>query len=72
VLQCEATKLPFVDDSFDTVVANHMLYHLDDPGGPVAVALNGEDHLAELFALGEAVGRRGIVRGAERLRQRSS
>jgi ubiquinone/menaquinone biosynthesis C-methylase UbiE len=25
VLQCDATKLPFANDSFDTVVANHML-----------------------------------------------
>jgi ubiquinone/menaquinone biosynthesis C-methylase UbiE len=76
VLQCDATKLPFADDSFDTVIANHMLYHLDDPlaalrefarvlrpGGHVAASLNGEDHLVELLALGEAIGRRGIVRG---------
>jgi ubiquinone/menaquinone biosynthesis C-methylase UbiE len=76
VLQCDATRLPFADDSFDTVIANHMLYHLDDPraalrefarvlrpGGHVAAALIGEDHLAELLALGAAIGRRGMVRG---------
>jgi ubiquinone/menaquinone biosynthesis C-methylase UbiE len=76
VLQCDATKLPFANDSYNTVIANHMLYHLDDngtalrefarvvrPGGQVAAALNGEDHLAELRALCEAIGWRGMVRG---------
>jgi ubiquinone/menaquinone biosynthesis C-methylase UbiE len=76
VVHCDATKLPFAHDSFDTVIANHMLYHLDDPraalrefsrvlrpGGHVAAAINGQDHLAELLALGEAIGRRGIVPG---------
>jgi ubiquinone/menaquinone biosynthesis C-methylase UbiE len=76
VLQCDATKLPFADDSFDTVIANHMLYHLDDPraalrefarvlrpGGHVAAALIGENHLTELLALGESIGRLGMLRG---------
>ncbi|GAB4056477.1 class I SAM-dependent methyltransferase [Catellatospora paridis] len=70
VRQCDATELPFADASFDAVVANHMLYHLDDPaaalrefrrvlrpGGKVAVAVNGSDHLAELNTLGPAIGR---------------
>ncbi|GAA1366577.1 class I SAM-dependent methyltransferase [Catellatospora chokoriensis] len=70
VRQCDATDLPFADVAFDTVVANHMLYHLDDPaaalrefrrvlrpGGRVAVAVNGSDHLDELNAIGPAIGR---------------
>ncbi|MEU8078224.1 class I SAM-dependent methyltransferase [Catellatospora citrea] len=70
VRQCDATDLPFADAAFDTVVANHMLYHLDDPtaalrefrrvlrpGGRVAVAVNGSDHLDELNAIGPAIGR---------------
>ena len=60
--------------SFDTVIANHMLYHLDDPpaalrefarvlrpGGRVALATNGTDHLAELDAVALAVGRPGLI-----------
>ena len=70
VLRCDAAALPFRDASFDTVIANHMLYHLDDPdvalrefarvlrpGGQLAVAVNGRDHLAELNAIGPAIGR---------------
>jgi SAM-dependent methyltransferase len=61
VLRADAARLPFAEGSFDTVIANHMLYHLDDPiaalrdfarvvapGGRVAVALNGRDHMADL------------------------
>jgi SAM-dependent methyltransferase len=64
VLRCDATALPVRAGSFDTVIANHMLYHLDDPevalrefarvlrpGGSVAIATNGRDHMAELDAL---------------------
>jgi SAM-dependent methyltransferase len=70
VQQCDATDLPFPAGSFDTVVANHMLYHLDDPeaalrefarvlrgGGRLAVAANGRDHLDELSAVARAIGR---------------
>lgn len=70
VQQCDATDLPFPDASFDTVVANHMLYHLDDPiaglrefarvlrpGGRLAIATNGTDHLDELNAIGPVIGR---------------
>lgn len=74
VEQCDATDLPFPDASFDTVIANHMLYHLDDPdaalsefarvlrpGGRVAIATNGSDHMRELVAIGPAVGRPDIT-----------
>lgn len=70
VQRCDATDLPFDDTAFDTVIANHMLYHLDDPaaalrefarvlrpGGRLAVAVNGRDHLEELDAIGPAIGR---------------
>lgn len=70
VCRCDATALPFRDAGFDTVVANHMLYHLDDPGlalrefarvlrpgGWLAVATNGSGHMAELDALTAAIGR---------------
>jgi SAM-dependent methyltransferase len=74
VEQCHAAELPFADASFDAVIANHMLYHLDDPdaalrefarvlrpGGRLAVALNGADHHAELSAVGPAIGRLDLV-----------
>lgn len=70
VLRCDAVRLPFADASFDTVVANHMLYHLNEltaalrefvrvlrPGGRVAVTTNGDNHLAELNAVALAIGR---------------
>ncbi|SBT53392.1 class I SAM-dependent methyltransferase [Micromonospora narathiwatensis] len=76
VHQCDAADLPFSEASFDTVIANHMLYHLDDPvaalgefarvlrpGGRLAVAVNGSDHLAELMAIGSAVGRSDLALG---------
>lgn len=70
VQQCDAADLPFGDASFDTVIANHMLYHLDDadaalrefarvlrPCGRVAIAVNGAGHLTALEAIGQAIGR---------------
>lgn len=78
VRQCDAASLPFADASFDTVVANHMLYHLDDPedallefrrvlrpGGQLAIAVNGADHLAELKAIGPLIGRPDLVTAVE-------
>ncbi|GAA0528231.1 hypothetical protein GCM10010172_06030 [Paractinoplanes ferrugineus] len=69
VRRCEAGALPFADGGFDTVVANHMLYHVDDPaavlrefarvlrpGGRLAVATNGRRHMAELKDLGTGMG----------------
>jgi SAM-dependent methyltransferase len=70
VEQCDAADLPFPSTSFDTLIANHMLYHLDDPaaalrefnrvlrpGGRLAAAVNGREHLKELNAIGPAIGR---------------
>jgi SAM-dependent methyltransferase len=55
---CDAQDLPFPDDSFDVVVANHMLYHVPEPARAVAefarvlrrdgtllAATNGPNHL---------------------------
>ncbi|WP_250008018.1 methyltransferase domain-containing protein [Actinoplanes sp. M2I2] len=64
VVRGSATALPFAAGRFDGLVANHMLYHLDDPdaglrefarvlrpGGRLAVSVNGGDHLAEIQEL---------------------
>lgn len=80
VTQCDAAALPFDDATFDAVVANHMLYHVDDPnaalrgfarvvrpGGRVFIALNGDDHLAELFAVGSAIGRASVIKKEARV-----
>jgi SAM-dependent methyltransferase len=63
--ECDVQGLPFPSDSFDVVVANHMLYHVPDPdlaiselarvmapAGVVIVATNGYGHMA---ALNEAI-----------------
>ena len=60
----DAANLPFADDRFDLVFANHMLYHVPDlprtvtelgrvlrPGGRLVAATNGGDHLAEIAVL---------------------
>lgn len=80
VRQCDATTLPFSDANFDIVIANHMLYHLDDPkaalrefarvlrpGGRLHVALNERDHIVELLELGAAVGRPSPILDAARI-----
>ena len=80
VKQCDASDLPFSDNTFDLVIANHMLYHLDDPeaalkefarvlrkGGRLRASLNGRDHIEELLALGQAVGRPSPIVGAARI-----
>ena len=58
---CDVQSLPFDDDAFDVVVANHMLYHVPDPDRGVAelarvlrrdgvllVATNGYGHMREI------------------------
>lgn len=60
----DAQTIPFADASFDTVIANHMLYHVPGlhralreirrvlrPDGRLFAATNGEQHMAELTAL---------------------
>jgi ubiquinone/menaquinone biosynthesis C-methylase UbiE len=60
----DAQDLPFADESFDVLLANHMLYHVPDrprafaeirrvlvPGGVFHAATNGDGHFEELQAL---------------------
>lgn len=60
----DVRDLPFEDGSFDTAIANHMLYHVPEPsqalreiarvlrhGGLVFAGTNGEDHLREIKEL---------------------
>ncbi|KAF2000910.1 S-adenosyl-L-methionine-dependent methyltransferase [Amniculicola lignicola CBS 123094] len=80
VRQCGAEELPFEDQTFDVVVANHMLYHVNSPsaalaefsrvlkpGGAAIIALNGMDHLDELLSLGEKIGRPSTIRNQARI-----
>jgi SAM-dependent methyltransferase len=59
-LNLDAQHLPFADDTFNAVLANHMLYHVPDlpraarelarvlvPGGVLLAATNGRAHLRE-------------------------
>lgn len=59
----DAQALPFEDDAFNVVIANHMLYHVLDidktlreirrvlkPGGQLYTTTNSEDHLSEMSA----------------------
>jgi SAM-dependent methyltransferase len=61
-------RLPFPDDSFDMVIANHMLYHSPNPssalreiarvlrpGGTLMASTNGPGHLEELYAVDATV-----------------
>lgn len=62
----DVQELPFVSDSFDAVVANHMLFHVPEreralteisrvlrTGGTAIATTNGRDHLRELDARSE-------------------
>jgi len=60
----DAQFLPFTSESYDLVIANHMLYHVPDidkalseihrvliPGGTLIATTNGENHLVEIRTL---------------------
>jgi SAM-dependent methyltransferase len=59
--QIDAQSIPYSDETFDIVIANHMLYHVPDrpkalgeirrvlkPGGHLVASTNGEAHLGGL------------------------
>lgn len=67
--EADVSALPFADQSFDVVIAMHMLYHVPDqeqavaemhrvlkPGGTLAVTNNGADNLRQLYALTTTLG----------------
>ncbi len=69
LLQLDAQVIPFGEQSFDAVVANHMLYHIPDlpralgeirrilsHGGKLYAATNGVEHMHELHELVNSVG----------------
>jgi SAM-dependent methyltransferase len=76
----DVVALPFAKDSFDAVMANHMLYHVADielavrearrvlvEGGTFLAVANATAHLAELDALlAEVSGRDGWWRPSQR------
>ncbi len=64
----DVEELPFADDAFDLVIANHMLYHVPNrpkafaeirralrPGGALIAATNGRDNMRALDSLALAV-----------------
>ena len=70
----DAQALPFEDDAFDMVIANHMLYHVPDlskalsevrrvlkPGGRLFAATNGKNHMRELDDLSRDLVKEGVV-----------
>jgi SAM-dependent methyltransferase len=63
-INTDVQAIPFPTDTFNIVIANHMLYHVPDlsravyelarvlkPGGRVCAATNGLNHMRELHAL---------------------
>lgn len=66
--EVDIQALPFDDDAFDVVVANHMLYHIPDlpkamaevrrvlrPDGRFIAATNGNGHMLELKSVHEMI-----------------
>lgn len=64
IMAADAQAIPYPDDSVDTVLAMHMLYHVPDiakavaefrrvlkPGGTLLVSTNTHDDMAEPYAL---------------------
>ena len=60
----DAQKIPYPDDSFDLVIANHVLFYMDDvsaacseirrvlrPGGKLAASTYGREHMKEITDL---------------------
>jgi SAM-dependent methyltransferase len=83
VEQCDAAALPYPGGSFDGVVANHMIYHVDDPdavlnelarvlksGGTIALSMGETSLNSEGHAIGvaaTAIGRPLLVMKASKI-----
>jgi SAM-dependent methyltransferase len=77
--EADAQALPFPDESFDLVIANHMIYHVPDraralrevrrvlrPGGRFVASTNHWTHFLELRELVTRFGVSGVVRPPNR------
>lgn len=62
--QIDAQSIPYADETFDIIIANHMLYHIPDrkkalaeirrvlkKGGTLLAATNGKNHMPEMWDL---------------------
>lgn len=60
--RADAQSIPYADETFDAVIANHMLYHVSDrdgalkgirrvlkPGGVLFASTVGENHMREMY-----------------------
>jgi ubiquinone/menaquinone biosynthesis C-methylase UbiE len=88
VKHCDAGALPYSDESFDGVVANHMIYHVDDPdavlkelarvlrpGGRIAVSMGETPLNSEDHAIGAiatAIGRPLLIMEASKINSRNA
>lgn len=79
---CDCQFLPFADDSFDLVVANHVLFYCEDiqkacreicrvlkPGGKLIAGTYGKAHMKEVSEMASGFDER-IVLSAEKLYER--
>jgi ubiquinone/menaquinone biosynthesis C-methylase UbiE len=70
----DAQSIPYEDEVFDAVIANHMLYHVPDiaqalreirrvlkPDGKLYAATNGANHMHELRELAASYGKFGVT-----------
>lgn len=75
----DVQALPFASETFDAVIANHMLYHVPDrdgalaeirrvlrPGGALYAATNGANHMRELIDLALRLDPEGYFAGLQR------
>lgn len=71
----DAQRLPWPGETFDAVIANHMLYHVPDraqalaeirrvlkPGGKLYAATNGDSHMGEIYSLMRQIDPDGVQR----------
>ncbi|KAF2433448.1 S-adenosyl-L-methionine-dependent methyltransferase [Tothia fuscella] len=79
VVQCDAAKMPFEAESFDILIASHLLHHVESPsaclaefarvirpGGYILVSL-GSSRVNELIALSHKLGRISLARNYNKI-----